>query len=267
METQDKYNRLKSILKEMGTVAVAFSGGVDSTFLSKAAFDTLKGNAAAFTAVSSSFPRREREESGRLAGLIGIRQFFFESEEADLPAFRDNPPDRCYYCKKELYARLIREAEKAGFKTVADGSNADDTGDFRPGFRALKELSVRSPLKEAGLTKAEIRGLSREMGLPTWNKPAFACLSSRFQYGDPITREKLEKVEKAEDFLKGLGFNVLRVRDHGKTARIETSAEEMARFSDPLFREQVVKRFKALGYAFVSLDLEGYRTGSMNEVL
>jgi uncharacterized protein len=265
--TREKLQKLKDDLGKMGSAAIAFSGGVDSTFLAKMAREVLGQGALAFTAVSSSFPAREKAESRALAKQIGIRQVFFTSEEVDIPQFQNNPPDRCYYCKKELFSKLIQKARKAGIETVLDGSNADDTGDFRPGLKALEEMHIVSPLKEAGLTKAEIRILSKSMGLPTWDKPAFACLSSRFQYGDTITVKKLSRVEKAEDFLKTEGFKVLRIRDHGAMVRIETAQEEMDRFVDPDFRNRVVDKLKSLGYTFVSLDLEGYRTGSMNEAL
>jgi uncharacterized protein len=267
MTKEEKYAKLQEILRSAGSAAIAFSGGVDSTFLAKTAADTLKEKAVAFTAVSLSYPKREREESKKLAASIGIRQVFFESEETEIPQFLDNPPDRCYYCKRELYTKLLDLAKQHGLSAVFDGSNADDAGDYRPGIRALDELKIKSPLKEAGLTKQEIRDLSKALGLPTWNKPAFACLSSRFQYGESITRDKLSRVEQAEDFLKNEGFRVLRVRDHGNMVRIETSRDEMERFMEPALREKTVAAFKAIGYAFVSLDLEGYRMGSMNAVL
>ncbi|MFH0919006.1 MAG: ATP-dependent sacrificial sulfur transferase LarE [Fibrobacterota bacterium] len=267
MTKEEKYSQLQKNLQSMGSVAIAFSGGVDSAFLAKVAADMLGDKAVAFTAVSSSYPAREREESKKLAASIGIQQVFFESEETEIPQFKDNPPDRCYYCKHELYGKLLALAKTHGLTAVLDGSNADDAGDFRPGIRALEELKITSPLKEAGLNKQEIRDLSKALGLLTWDKPAFACLSSRFQYGESITREKLSRVEQAEDFLKNAGFRVLRVRDHGNMVRIETSQEEMDRFLDPAFREKVVVTLKAIGYLFVSLDLEGYRMGSMNAVL
>ncbi len=265
--TYEKLDLLRRELENMGSAAIGFSGGVDSTFLSAVAYSVLGEKAVTFTAVSSSFPEREREESIRLAGHIGIQQVFFESEEVDIHEFRDNPVNRCYYCKRELYARLKDLAEKRGIHHVIDASNADDAGDHRPGLLALTELAVRSPLKEVGLTKREIRELSNEMGLPTWDKPAFACLSSRFQYGQSITHEKLKRVEQAEDFLKDLGIRVLRARDHGDQVRLEVGPDEIDKFFDAGFRHRVVKALKEIGYTFVSLDLEGYRSGSMNEVI
>jgi len=262
-----KTEKLVGILENMKSVAIGFSGGVDSTFLAAFAYKLLGDKAVAYTAVSSSYPKREREESIKLAQEIGIRQEFFESEEVDIPEFSDNPSDRCYYCKKELYHKLAHLALDRGIKNVIDASNKDDESDFRPGIKALKELGVRSPLKEVGLTKDEIRILSKEMGLPTWNKPAFACLSSRFQYGDSITVNKLSKVEEAENFLKNLGFRIIRVRDHGNMVRIETSQKEMDLFLNDETRNAIVEKFKEIGYNFISLDLEGYRTGSMNEIL
>jgi uncharacterized protein len=262
-----KLARLRAILKGTGSAGIGFSGGVDSTFLCKTAVGVLGKKAVAFTAVSSSYPARERRESRRLAKAIGIRQVFFRSEETEIRRFKDNPPDRCYYCKKALYGRLGALATRMGLKAVLDGSNADDAGDFRPGARAVRELQVRSPLREAGLTKSEIRVLSRKLKLPTWNKPAFACLSSRFQYGDAITRKKLLRVEAAEDYLRDRGLTVLRVRDHGTLVRIETSPGEFRRFLKNGFRTGVVRKMKKLGYHFVSLDIEGYRSGSMNAVL
>ncbi|MBL8029431.1 MAG: ATP-dependent sacrificial sulfur transferase LarE [Fibrobacteres bacterium] len=268
MGVDKKLERLHAILRGMQRVAIAFSGGVDSVFLARAAVDVLgTENVGVFTAVSASYPAREREESERLASSFGVKQYFFETRETDSPLFAKNPVDRCYHCKLELYRKLTIIAETKGFANILDGSNIDDISDYRPGLKALEELKIRSPLKEAGLTKEEIRLLSKKLGLPTWNKQAFACLSSRFQYGDSITPEKLKKVEIAEEYLRDAGFAHFRVRDHGNLVRIETGEKEIDLFFDKPFRKRLVEKLKSLGYNFISLDLEGYRTGSMNEAL
>lgn len=268
MTVREKYTKLAALLRSFGSAAVAFSGGVDSTFLAKAAVETLgAGKVAGFTAVSASYPKSERAESERLAAGMGLRQIFFETRETNLDVFKHNPKDRCYHCKKELFTRLLELAREHKLAMVVDGSNVDDEGDYRPGLMALKELNIRSPLKECGFTKADIRDLSKELGLPTWNKPAFACLSSRFQYGDSITDEKLKRVEAAEELLRNEQIRLFRVRDHGNMVRIEVAETDIARFLETAFRKRMVDGIKALGYHFVSLDLEGYRTGSMNEVL
>ena len=261
-----KKQKLLDLLREMGGCVIGFSGGVDSTFLFAVAARVLGERALAVTATSETYPERELREANELAARIGGRHKVIVSEELDIPGFAENPTDRCYHCKRELFTKLRQVAVEEGLAHVADGSNVDDRGDYRPGRRALRELEVRSPLEEAGLDKADIRELSKEMELPTWNKPSFACLSSRFPYGVTITREKLSVVGRAEEALRDLGLRTVRVRHHGDVARLELGPEEFGRVVDGL-REEVVSKVKEAGYTYVALDLQGYRTGAMNEAL
>lgn len=263
----NKLEELKEYIRSLGNLAVAFSSGVDSTFLLKVAHDVLGDKAIAVTGVSASFPRHEYDEAGAFCKKEGIRQFFYEPHELELEEYAANPKNRCYYCKHKLFSGLIDLAKENGITNVAEGSNMDDLGDYRPGLEAVKELKVLSPLREVGLTKDEIRAYSKELGLPTWSKPSFACLASRVPYGERITAEKLKMVEKAENFLAELGFEQYRVRIHGKIARIEVPAEDILRIASDDVRGEIVTRFKEYGFAYVSLDLQGYRTGSMNEVI
>lgn len=267
-EARTKLARVKAELTSLKSVLVAFSGGVDSSFLLKVAFDTLGADKVlAVTARSSTYPQRELDNAITVAGLIGARHMVIDSEELDIEGFSKNPVNRCYYCKGELFGKLTQLAAKEGFSTVLDGANADDASDHRPGSVAAVEQGVRSLLKECGVTKNEIRALSLALGLPTWNKPAFACLASRFPYGDEITREKLGMVEQAEYFLRDMGFTQLRVRNHGGVARIELATEEMAQVVEPDTARKIHDRLKEIGFKYVALDLLGYRTGSMNETL
>ncbi len=264
---QKKYEQLQTILGGMDRALVAFSGGVDSTFLLKVARMVLGDQVLAVTATSETLPSAELAEAKALARSIGAAHRIIRTNELDRPGYDDNTPQRCYFCKTELYERLSALARELQYETVLDGSNVDDLDDWRPGRKAALEHKVRSPLQEADLTKADIRSLSQDLDLPTWQKPSFACLSSRFPYGEKITVEKLKQVDAAENVLRSLQFTQFRVRHHGDIARLELGAADFERlFRDGLI-EQVTQRLKALGYCYVTLDLEGYRSGSMNEPL
>jgi len=260
-----KMENLKDKLRRMGRVVIAFSGGVDSTFLVKVAYEVLGKNVIAVTAASSTYPKTELEEAKRLARLIGVRHIIVNSEETEVENFKQNPPNRCYYCKKELFSKLKEIAKKEKINYVLDGTNYDDLTDFRPGMKALRELNIISPLKDAKLTKEDIRNLSKLMNLDTWDKPACACLASRFPYGIRITKERLDRVEKAENVIRNLGIRQLRVRYHNEIARIEVNKKDMQLLLE--HSDSIVKKFKELGFIYVTLDMEGYRTGSLNEVL
>ncbi|UCH51280.1 MAG: ATP-dependent sacrificial sulfur transferase LarE [Chloroflexota bacterium] len=262
-----KLESLKSILSDMGSVLIAYSGGVDSTFLLKVASSVLGDKVTAVIASSETYPSRELEEAKKNAKMLGVKHIIINTNELDDENFTSNPPERCYYCKKELFSKLAELANQYGLNHVADGSNYDDLKDFRPGIRAASEFGVRSPLKEAMLTKEEIRTLSKRMNLHTWDKLPQPCLSTRFPYGATITREELSRVELAEEFLARFGVKQLRVRVHGDIARIEVSRDDMRISLDEDISKEIVGRFKALGYAYITLDIQGYRMGSMNEPL
>lgn len=263
----EKKQYLEEYLRELGSVAVAFSSGVDSTFLLKVAHEVLEEKAVAVTARSCSFPERELNEARAFCEAEGIEHIIVESEELSIEGFSHNPKNRCYLCKHELFTKIRRIAEEKGIAYVAEGSNMDDNGDYRPGLIAVAELEIKSPLREAKLSKAEIRQLSKEMGLPTWDKQSFACLSSRFVYGEEITEEKLSMVDRAEQRLLDLGFHQVRVRIHGNIARIEIERSEFEKIIQPKIAEQLNQYFRELGFLYVTLDLGGYQMGSMNKTL
>lgn len=264
-ELHEKLRALRTELAKTGSAAVAFSGGVDSTFLLTVAHEVLGDKALAITTHIHSVPAAEFAQAKAFCEERGIRHLIAEQDEFAIEGFAANPPDRCYICKKALFARMAQIASEHGCTVLCDGSNTDDEGDYRPGMRALAELGIASPLRDAGLSKADIRALSREMGLATWDKPSAACLSSRIPYGEAITAEKLARIDAAEAFLHECGFEQVRVRSHGNLARIEVPAQEITQAAAQA--QQIADKLCELGYAYVSLDLKGFRSGSMNEVL
>ena len=264
---KSKYKKLKEILASYGDLLVAYSGGVDSSLLLKVAHDMLGKKVLAVIARSETYPEEEGNSAVKFAGKLGVRCKVIHTKEFNDERFISNPPERCYYCKKELFSKLSGIAKKEGIKYIADGSNVSDLSDYRPGSKALKECGVKSPLRDAGFTKEDIRKLSKELKIPAWNKPAQACLASRIPYGTKITSEILEKIENCERFLRGMGLKQVRVRHHGDLARIEVDKCDLMSLVEDGTADKIDKKFKSLGYHFVTIDLEGYRTGSMNEVL
>jgi len=264
---EEKLLKLREIVKDLESVVVAFSGGVDSTLVAKVCYDVLKDNSMVVTARSETYPDFEFEEAKGLAKEIGIKHLVLNTSELAIEGFASNPPNRCYFCKTELFEKLKDIAKQHRFLHVADGANLDDMEDYRPGLEASKELGVKSPLKEAGMTKKDIREASKMLNLPNWNKPAYACMSSRFPYGQSITEEKLKMVSEAEKYLRGLGLEQFRVRHHETIARIEVLPEDIHILTHSPTRDELLGKFKEIGFTYVTLDLEGYRSGSMNEVL
>ena len=266
-EQLNKLEKLKKYIKSLGKIAVAFSGGVDSTFLLWVAKEVLGNNVIAITSRLNSFPNREFTESQNFCKLNNISWIEFTLDELTIDGFKDNPINRCYLCKRKIFSEIKRIAKENDILEVAEGSNVDDTMDYRPGLKAIEELEIKSPLRIAGMMKEDIRVLSRFFGLPTWDKPSFACLSTRFEYGDEITEEKLAMVDKGEQLLLDLGFSQVRVRVHGKMARIEILPEEFSKLIEENNRKKIYESFREYGFTYVSMDLMGYRTGSMNAML
>lgn len=267
MDSNEKLSVLREYIRSLGSVAVAYSGGVDSTFLITVASEVLGDNAIAVTSHDAGMPGNEFEKGSLFCRERGIRQYVIETDPLELEAYRNNHADRCYHCKKYIFTAIAEEAAAHGITNIAEGSNMDDLGDYRPGMKAIEEMKILSPLREAGLYKTEIRQLSKEMGLPEWDKPAAACLASRFAYGETITREKLRMVDRAEEVLKEHGFRQCRVRVHGNIARIELEPGDIRMLADSNLREDIYERIRAAGFDYVTIDLKGYRTGSMNETL
>ena len=266
MDYYKKFENLKILLSDIGSAVVAYSGGVDSTFLLKVSNDVMD-NVLAVIGKSHSYPAREYNEAMRIADLLDVQYQTVVTEELEDNNYSSNPVNRCYYCKSELFNKLLLLAKKQGYRYVIEGSNVDDEKDYRPGMKAICDLGIRSPLKESGLTKDDIRKLSKEMGVPTWDKPSMPCLSSRFPYGTRITKESLQMIEQAEQYLFDLGIKQFRVRYHGNLARIEVFKDEMEYIIKSDISTKIVDRFKEIGFVYISLDLQGYRMGSMNEIL